>query len=121
MLIVSNGIGKLQKETLSERIEMEEEFIRKGNLDRLEEFLSKAESQNVSIDYHGIRFFEELSWTYTRDKKTIIISDEDESKIYGLQQIDLKDILSCGLQMFCMDEDVFEIDFYNDTMVISID
>ena len=105
--------------TLSERIELEEENFRKENLDNLVNFLTKCEGQAITIENHGQRPFEELSWTFTRDRSQIIISDLSE--MYGTQEIDIDNILSCGLQMFCMDEDVLEVELCNnDTLVISI-
>lgn len=116
------GIKEKQELTLSERIELEEKDIRKANITSLENFLTKAVNESITVDFMGIRFFNELSWTYSRCRKFIILSDLDENMILGTLDIPVDDIMSCGSQMFCMDEDVLEIELYNGIIItLSVD
>ena len=105
--------------TLAERIEAEEVKTREGNIGRLEEFLTRAEGNSISVDYHGIRFFKELFWTYSMDRKQIVLSCKTE--MCGLHEIDIDEILSVGYPLFSFDQDTLVVENVNDTMVLSID
>lgn len=107
---------------LAEQIELEEKGFREENLEMLKQFLNKARSESITIEWNGIHFYPEMEWHFTRDLSQIIIQDEFEDMILGTTDIIIENIASVGYQLFCMDNDVLIVELYNnDTISISID
>ena len=89
----------LKVNELANEIEQEELWIKEDNLNRLEEFLKEHENNRVTIEYHGTHYYENLDFTYTQNRKQIIISDFN-NEMLGMVEIDINNIFSVGLQLF---------------------
>ena len=107
---------------LLDTIEQEEAKFREENLNRLKDFLTKCNGQAITIDWNGIHFYPESKWHITRDLSLIVIEDDFEDMILGTTDIIIENIMDTGLELFCMSEDIFNVNLYNgDTINISID
>ena len=101
----------LKVNELANEIEQEELWIKEDNLNRLEEFLKEHENNRVTIEYHGTHYYENLDFTYTQNRKQIIISDFN-NEMLGTVEIDIDYIFSVGLQLFRNDLDIEFLDGY---------